>query len=105
MYINSYFTSDYILYIKKYNEKNKKNNNNNKYFITIYNKIIIDTSKFDNCNFIFTKNPSSWLESSTLNIIYNDIKYSIGEFQIHNNRNNVKFRFNRYNLHLFINLL
>ena len=34
-----------------------------------------------------------------MKIKYNNINYSIGEYQIHSNRDGVKFRFNRNNFH------
>ena len=46
--------------------------------------------KWDLSDFSFTQTLSSWKESCTIK--YNG--YSIGEFQIHNNRNCFKFRFN-----------
>ena len=94
LYIDAYYTSDYILYIKK--PKNKD------YFITLYDKINFDEKLLEKCEISFTKNPTDWNESSTLRIIYKYKKYSIGEFQIHNNRDGVKFRFNRHNFHNLI---
>jgi len=94
IYFNAYHTSDIILYIKK--PKNKD------YYITIYHKINFDLRKLDDCEYTFTRNPENWNESSTLKIKYNNKQYSIAEFQIHNNRNNVKFRFIRNNFHKFI---
>ena len=91
IYINAYYTSDLILYVKK--PKNKD------YFITIYDKINFDKKKIEHCEFTFTKKPENWNESSTVKIKYNNKEYSIGEFQIHNHRDNVKFRFNRNNFH------
>jgi len=40
-----------------------------------------------------------------MKLTYNNILYSIGEFQIHNNRDGVKFRFNRNNFHTLIEVL
>lgn len=91
LYIEAYYTSDLILYVKK--------PKNNKYFITIYDKINFDSSILDNCEITFTKNIETWNESSTMKIKYNNINYSIGEYQIHSNRDGVKFRFNRNNFH------
>jgi len=91
LYIEAYYTSDLILYIKK-----PKNQN---YFITIYDKINFDLSILDNCEITFTKNLESWNESSTMKIKYENVNYSIGEYQIHSNRDGVKFRFNRNNFH------
>jgi hypothetical protein len=95
MYINAYYRSDYILYIKK--QQNKQ------YFITIYNKLNFNKELLNDC--IFTKKPEVWNESSTMKITFNSIVFSIGEFQIHNNRNGVKFRFNNKNFHTLIKLL
>ena len=52
------------------------------------------TSKFKKDKFTFTKNLENWNESNT-------VKYygiTIGEFQVHNNRNCLKFRFDMKNL-------
>ena len=94
IYINAYYTSDIILYVKKFKNKD--------YLLTIYDKINLDIRKLDTCEFKFTRNPENWNESSTLKIKYNNKQYSIGEFQIHKNRNNIKFRFIRNNFHKFI---
>lgn len=91
LYIEAYYTSDLILYVKK--------PKNNKYFITIYDKINFDSSILKECDITFTKNIETWNESSTMKIKYENINYSIGEFQIHSNRDGVKFRFNRNNFH------
>jgi hypothetical protein len=40
----------------------------------------------------------NWVESSTLKVLINNKYLSIGEFQIHNNRDCIKFRFNMNNL-------
>ena len=96
-YIDAYYTSDEILYIKK--QKNKK------YFITLYKKINFNEEMLDECVFSFTKTPEKWNESSTMKLTFNNKTYSIGEFQIHNHRDGVKFRFNRNNFHTLIKLL
>ena len=67
--------------------------------IKIGDKINFDSSILDNCEITFTKNIETWNESSTMKIKYNNINYSIGEYQIHSNRDGVKFRFNRNNFH------
>lgn len=91
LYIEAYYTSDLILYIKKLK--------NNKYFTTIYGKINFDSSVLNNCEITFTKNAKTWNESSTMKIKYENVNYSIGEYQIHSKRDGVKFRFNRNNFH------
>ena len=96
LYVDAYYTSDVILHIQK-----KKN----VYNFSTYNKLKQNEKLFDNCNFEFTRNIDNWNESNTVKIIYKNIKYSIGEFQIHGNRDNVKFRFNRTNFHKLIDLL
>lgn len=83
IYYNNLFTCNYLLWIKK----NKSNIN---YQIIKKKKIVKLNPKF----FSFTKNIRTWSESNTLK--YKNI--SIGLFQIHNNRNCVKFRFNLANL-------
>lgn len=101
LYINAYYTSDCILYIKKNNKKTTK------YVIEIYEKKIFSENSlnnlFDRCKFTFTRNIDTWNESSSVSIMVDDKKYAIGEFQIHHRRNNVKFRFNMNNFHIFIN--
>ena len=58
--------------------------------------------KIDSDNFIFTKNLDTWNESATMKVEYKieDKKtiLSLGEYQIHNNRNCIKFRFDLKNL-------
>jgi hypothetical protein len=91
LYIEAYYTSDVMLYIKK--------PKNNKYFITLYDKINFDSSALKDCEITFTKNLETWNESNTMKIKYMDINYSVGEYQIHSHRDGVKFRFNRKNFH------
>lgn len=95
LYIEAYYTSDLILYVKK--------QKNNKYFITIYDKINFDSNILKEYKITFTKNIKTWNESSTIKIKYENINYSIGEYQIHSNRDGVKFRFNRNNFHNLMN--
>lgn len=82
-YLKNLFDCDYLLwiYINKGNYNYKILSNDLKY-------------KFDKSKFTFTRNIFNWNESNT-------VKYcgvSIGEFQIHKNRNSLKFRFNMKNL-------
>jgi len=59
-------------------------------------KVIISLRPIDwtSKNLTFTKNGDAWRESTSLRANGN----TIGEFQIHNHRNNVKFRWNLKNL-------
>jgi hypothetical protein len=83
IYFNNLFTCNYLLWIRE--NKNLINYN------------IIKKPKKLNLNpalFHFTKNIKTWNESNTLK--YNNM--TIGVFQIHNNRNCIKFRFNLDNV-------
>lgn len=91
LYIEAYYTSDLILYIKKLKNKN--------YFITIYDKINFNDEILNDCIITFTKSLENWKESCTMKIKYNEKDYSIGKYQIHSHRDGVKFRFNRNNFH------
>ena len=82
-YLKYLFDCDYLLWIYR-------NNNEYKY------KILSSTLdfKFDKNKFSFTRDLENWNESNT-------VKYcdkTIGEFQIHKNRNSLKFRFDMKNL-------
>ena len=46
------------------------------------------------CRFSHIQNNKQWNESTTVSIIKHDKHYGIAEFQIHSNRNSVKFRWN-----------
>jgi hypothetical protein len=83
LYYNNLFKCNYLLWIKK-------NKSNIDYQIIKRPKIIKLNPKL----FSFTKNIKTWNESNTLK--YNNL--SIGVFQLHNNRNCIKFRFNLNNL-------
>lgn len=83
MYWKNLFDCDYYLHF--FNLDNNKN--------PLDNYVILEKQEppvWDNSKFTFTQSLHSWNESNTL-------KYcgiSIGEFQVHNNRNCFKFRFN-----------
>ena len=82
-YLKYLFDCDYLLWI--YIEKKEY-----MYKILSYEA----TYKFKKDKFTFTKNLENWNESNT-------VKYygiTIGEFQVHNNRNCLKFRFDMKNL-------
>lgn len=48
--------------------------------------------------FTHLENKKSWNESTTLFFVKEEKKITLGEFQVHNNRSNIKFRFNLKNL-------
>lgn len=81
-YLSKLFSSDYIFHFQK----------NNEYFqFTIIESKILKSFKFDKKFISFTKETiEEWNESNTVK--YNCV--SIGEFQVHNNRSSLKFRFN-----------
>lgn len=90
IYVEHMFDSDWLLWIYKVKDE---------YAHTEVNKNSIQEFKWEREKFSFTKpTMDEWNESNT-------VKYegtSIGEFQIHSNRNCYKFRFQMYNL---LNLL
>lgn len=64
-------------------------------YISWYHRSFFENFHFDHQKFTFSKNTvEAWNESSSVK--YNNV--SIGEFQIHNKRKCVKFRFNFKNL-------
>lgn len=87
VYWQHLFSCDYLLYV--YNVIKKDKLLDEPYFMMFkksYNPPSWDSSKFS-----FTRNtPKSWNESNTLKYC----NYSIGEFQVHKNRDCLKFRFN-----------
>lgn len=83
MYWRNLFDCDYYLHF--YNLSNQLDPLDNYLFLRKNRPPIWDEDKFS-----FTQNLDSWNESNTLKY-YN---ISIGEFQVHNNRNCFKFRFN-----------
>lgn len=91
------FNCDYILYF--YNFLNKDNSLNKSPKYIVLDKMEMPELKKE--NFSFTQSLETWNESNTVK--YNGI--SIGEFQVHNNRDCFKFRFNIANLHKVIESL
>lgn len=79
IYWDNLFDCDYLLYISGILNNNIQFN--------IYNKS--QGKKFIRDGFTFTQTQESWNESNTVK--YNGV--SIGEFQVHNNRDCFKFRF------------
>jgi hypothetical protein len=86
IYTKFLFDSDYMLWIRK---------NKNKFDYKIFPKELLYKFSWEKELFSFTKSTvQEWNDSNTLK--YNGI--SIGEFQVHHNRNSFKFRFNMDNL-------
>lgn len=83
MYWKNIFDCDYLLLI--YNLENHASPMSNYRLFGKYGNL----PTWDKRLFSFTRQLNNWAESSTLK--YNGI--SIGEFQVHNNRNCLKFRF------------
>lgn len=86
IYWSNMFDCDYLIHI--YNVLNRANQiTNNPKYIVLSKR---DSPVWDRQKITFTQNLESWNESNTVK--YDGI--SIGEFQIHSNRDNFKFRFN-----------
>ena len=87
-YLKYTFHCDIIYYFKE-----RKRNG---LHIIKYNEELLHTMVFEKSLILFShiKNNKDWNESSTIYYILNDKIISIGEFQIHNNRDNIKFRWN-----------
>ena len=86
IYISHLFDSDWLLWI--YEE-------NNSYSFKTISQNQITEKVWEKSKFTFTKEkPEDWNESNTVK--YDEL--SIGEFQVHQNRNCFKFRFNLQNL-------
>ena len=82
---------DYIIHV----QAKKKKTNILIESISWYRRELFDNINWEEGECIFTKKtPETWNESSSVR--FRNIP--IGEFQIHNNRNNIKFRFNFRNL-------
>lgn len=86
IYWNNLFHCDYLLHFYNIVSGSGIITNNAKYIVYPY----LDSRDFDKTRFSFTQCPETWNESNT-------VKYygiMIGEFQVHNNRDCFKFRFN-----------
>ncbi len=59
-----------------------------------YNEALLNHFIFKKEDIYFShiQNNKEWIESTTVYYIFNKIMIPIGEFQIHNHRNNIKFR-------------
>jgi len=87
-YLKYTFHCDIIYYFKE----RKKN-----YLqIVKYDESRLNNVEFEKgfVSFSHIKNKKDWNESSTVYYTLNDKTISIGEFQVHNNRDNIKFRWN-----------
>ena len=86
IYWDNLFHCDYLLHLYNIIDNCGNINNNINYIVYPY----LDSKSFEKSKFSFTQTAQSWNESNT-------VKYSgitIGEFQVHNNRDCFKFRFN-----------
>lgn len=86
-YFKNLFCCDYVLWVHENGE------------IMLLKSKSIHYAKLFMRDFTFTRNALEWNESTTLK--WNSV--SIGEFQIHNHRNCIKFRFHLKNLLKMIN--
>ncbi len=87
-YLKYTFHCDIIYYFK---EKKK-----NYLQIVKYDESRLNNVEFEKgfVSFSHIKNKKDWNESTTVYYTLNDKTISIGEFQVHNNRDNIKFRWN-----------
>lgn len=90
-YWSNLFHCDYMIYIFDFLDKN----GNIKTSPTYVGFTKLESPLWDKDKFTFTQTIDSWNESNTVK--YNNI--TIGEFQAHNNRDTLKFRFNIRNLY------
>lgn len=92
-YYQNLFVSDFILWV--YKQKNQF------YYSFIDRKNVYPYPFYKKEYFFFTRTVENWNESVTLK--YKNV--SIGEFQIHKNRDCIKFRFHLKNLLNFLSLV
>lgn len=86
IYWNNLFHCDYLFHIYNIIDSYGNLTNNSQYIVYPY----LTSKNFEKSKFSFTQAVNSWNESNT-------VKYygiTIGEFQVHNNRDCFKFRFN-----------
>ena len=85
-----------IIYFCYHKRTLSKKKDKNVLQIIKYNPHILHTFLFDKNNISFShiKNNKDWNESTTVYYTLNNEIVSIGEFQIHNHRDNIKFRWN-----------
>jgi len=91
-YWNKLFECDHLIYFYNIIDNSNKVKNNYEYLYMQPPKV----PKWKKKNFRFTKNLENWNESCTVKYYSSTLeKYiSLGEFQAHNNRDCLKFRFN-----------
>ena len=88
---------DYLLFFYNIVDKNENISKNPEYIIVTKE---LELPNFKKENFSFTKTLENWNESNTIkySVSNNEKPISIGEFQVHKNRNCFKFRFNLKNI-------
>lgn len=91
IYLKHLFDCDYLLWLF---------HNTKEQGFKIIKKTDISAFDWKKENITFTKTFSTWNESCTIK--YNG--FSLGEYQVHNHRNNYKFRFNMKSLCVILNL-
>ncbi len=91
-YINYTFHCDIIYYVKK--------KCTSQLFIIKHNEEKVKNIHFERSSISFShiEKSKEWNESTTIYYLYEGKKYSIGEFQIHQHRNIIKFRWNFHHL-------
>ena len=97
--INEYWKNlvecDYLLFFYDIVDKNENISKNPQYIVL---RKELELPNWSKKNFLFTKSLENWNESNTVKYINNGKSISIGEFQVHKNRNCFKFRFNIKNI-------
>lgn len=93
-YWENLFHCDYLIYF--YNFLNMYGDLTGEPQFLVLSKI--KSPKWNKKKFSFTQNIKTWNESNTVK--YDNL--AIGEFQVHNNRDNFKFRFNMNNILLLL---
>lgn len=95
-YLDNLFECEHLLYFYDILDRSGRINRNYKYLYVKKRTINLDLSKD---RFRFTQTINSWVESCTVRYVTDEGKaLSIGEFQAHQNRDCLKFRFNMKNL-------
>ena len=96
-YWNNLFDSDYLIYFYNILDRNGKLNIRPEYIVLSS----LDSPEWNKNEFSFTQGIESWNESSTVK--YKNL--TIGEFQVHNNRDCFKFRFNMQSIIKLMNAM
>lgn len=84
LYLEHLFDCDYLIYFGNVLCRNRPNSN---FKVSVYPRIV--NCQFDPEKFTFTQSLSSWNEGNTVK--YDGV--SLGQFQVHHNRDTFKFRF------------